>query len=102
MSSYFVTPRAQADLDETWLYVAKDRPGAADRLIDRIIGHFSSLASNPELGASCAELAADLRQSTVGNYIVLYRPRPARVEIVRVIHGARDVAEEFKRHWPTE
>jgi toxin ParE1/3/4 len=101
MSSYFVTPRAQSDLDEIWLYIAKDRPGAADRLIDRIVGHFSVIASNPELGATCAELAADLRQSTVGSYIILYRPRPTRAEIIRVIHGARDVAEEFKQHWPT-
>lgn len=102
MSNYYVADRAQADLGKAWLYIARDRPGAADRFYDRLRQHFKLLAANPEMGEKCTELAKDLRQSTVGGYVVLYRPRPDRVEIVRVIHGARDIAEEFRRHWTTE
>jgi toxin ParE1/3/4 len=69
-------------------------------LIDRLVGHCELLASRPAIGEAIAELTQDLRQSVVGQYVVLYRPRPDRVEILRVIHGARDVVAEFKRHWP--
>jgi toxin ParE1/3/4 len=99
MSKCFVSTRAQADLDETWLYVSRDRPKAADRLIDRLVAHFELLASNPDLGEALPTWARDLRQSVVGRYVVLYRVRPDRVEIIRVIHGARNVAEEFGKHW---
>ena len=30
-------------------------------------------------------------RSAVGNYLVLYRLTPAHVEIVRIVHGARDL-----------
>ena len=96
----YIADRACADLAETWLYIAQDRPGAADRLMDRLNDHFDVLAANPQMGEDCPQLAANLRQTSVGNYVVFHRPSPDRVEIVRVIHGARDVVEEFKRHWP--
>lgn len=99
MSGYFVSPRAQADLDETWLYIALDRPAAADRVIDRLIEHFAVLAANPGIGEECPKLALGLRQSSVSNYVVLYRDRPSRIEIVRVIHSARDIEKEFRQHW---
>ena len=102
MSGYLLTPRAQADLDEIWLYVAQNRQEAADRLIDRIVGHFALLSANPGIGQQCSHLAKDLRRSTIGNYAVLYRPRPSRLEIIRIIHGARDIPTEFHRHWPEE
>jgi toxin ParE1/3/4 len=99
MSEFFVSPRADADLDLIWLYIAGDRPGAADRMVDRLIEHFALLAANPQFGEAYPQLAPDLRRSHVGSYVVLYRPRQERVEIVRVIHGARDVEQEFRRHW---
>lgn len=99
MSDCYISVRAQADLDETWLYVSHDRPGAADRLIDRLLDHCRLLAENPNLGEAWPELARDVRRSIVGAYVVLYRPCPDRVEVLRVIHGARDVAAEFRRHW---
>ncbi len=98
----YIADRARADLAEVWLYVARDRPGAADPLYDRLMRHFDVLAANPEMGEDCSKLAIGLRRTSVGNYVVLFRPRSDRVEIVRVIHGARDVEEEFRRHWSTE
>lgn len=33
-----------------------------------------------------------LRSSPVGNYLIFYRPLPDGIEILRVLHGARDIA----------
>jgi toxin ParE1/3/4 len=100
MSDFRVTLLAQADVDLAWLYVARDRPAAADRLAERLFEQFGAIVKNPKIGQVCAELGVDIRQSTVGNYVVMYRIRENWVEILRVIHGARDVIAEFRRHWP--
>lgn len=58
MSGVFrVAARAQADLDEIWLYIAADRPDAADRILNRFQAAFELLASEPHLG----ELRRDLK-----------------------------------------
>ena len=100
MSDFQVTLLAQADIDLVWLFVARDRTAAADRLAERFFEQFAAIANNPAIGHICTELGADIRQSIVGNYVVIYRIRESWVEILRVIHGARDVVAEFKRHWP--
>jgi toxin ParE1/3/4 len=35
-------------------------------------------------------LASGLRSFPVGRYVIFYMPTPKGVEIVRVLHGARD------------
>lgn len=47
-----VTPRAEADLDDIWLYVSNDsgRMDVATRLIDSITDRFLFLASFPYMG----------------------------------------------------
>jgi toxin ParE1/3/4 len=102
MSRYFVTPQARADLIDLWLYIANDRPGAADRLYERLQQRFRLLAANPGMGEDRSQLARDVRQTTLGSYVVLFRFRPERLEILRVIHSARDVPKEFHRLWKAE
>lgn len=98
MSRYRLTTLAQADIDSAWLYIAKERPSAADRFVDRLRRHFELLAENPLIGESRNDLAEGVRQSTVSNYVILHRFAAERVQIVRVIHGARDVFAEFRKH----
>jgi plasmid stabilization system protein ParE len=47
-----LTSLAQADIDSAWFYIAKERPAAADRLMDRLKAHFQLLAENPLIGES--------------------------------------------------
>lgn len=100
MKSYRLTNLAQADIDSAWLYIAKDRETAADRFVERLHGHFGLLAENPLIGECRSDLADGLRLSIVGNYVVLHRLAGDRIQIVRVIHGARDVFAEYRKHSP--
>jgi len=43
------------------------------------------------MGRSRPGLATDLRSLPVGRYVIFYVPLPKGVEIVRVLHGARDI-----------
>jgi toxin ParE1/3/4 len=91
MARYTKRPKAQADLLEIWLYVAQDSARAADRLLDRIEAQCRLLADNPRLGKARPEIASDARAWIVGRYLVLYRERDEGIEVVRVVHGAREI-----------
>jgi toxin ParE1/3/4 len=81
-------PRANDDLLEIWLFIARDNIRAADKLIAKIAQKCDRLADFPELGRARPDIAPEVRMLTVGNYLVLYRIGKQRVEIVRVVHGA--------------
>jgi toxin ParE1/3/4 len=85
------TSRARADLLDIWLAIATDNPAAADRLFDRLEERAQILTSWPQAGAACPSIAADARMLVERPYLILYRVIPDGVQIVRVLHGARDI-----------
>lgn len=94
LSKVFKTARAILDLDEIWFYIATDNIAAADGVIDAIGETSSHLARQPMMGRARPELLFDdLRSFPVGRYVLFYRPVADGIEIVRVIHTARDIAE---------
>lgn len=90
-------PGAQRDLDEIWDYIAEDNPGAADRLIDEIRRKLEILAKTPLIGPLRPELMPGLRCFPVRRYVIYYRAIPDGIEVVRVLHGARDASAAFRR-----
>lgn len=88
-----ISPRAKADLLGIWKYIARRNLSAADRLLDRFREKFDMLARQPLIGEARADIAPQLREVPVGNYVVFYVPlhTDAGVEIVAVIHAARDI-----------
>ena len=86
---------ARADLADIWAKIAKDSPRAADKLIDRLEAGCARLADHPRSGVARPEVDDDARSVTVGNYILFYRVSPSGVEIVRVLHGARNLPVAF-------
>lgn len=91
------SPRAEIDLLEICDYIARDNPAAAERQLDRIEYACRVLAENPLAGPVRNDLAPGLRFYPVGNYLIFYEDRGDRLLIVRVLHGARDYRQEFKR-----
>ena len=95
MARFTRTARAEEDLIDIWTYIAQDNLGAADRLLDRLDSVCGLLADNPRMGPARPDLAQGMRYFPAGNYLVLYREAPGGVEIVRVVHGARDLPGLF-------
>lgn len=85
------TPLAAQDLEDIWFFVAQDDPAAADRLLDTLDEKIRLLADNPHMGPARPDIAKDLRYHPVGNYLLLYRVVDSGIELVRVVHGARDL-----------
>ena len=96
MKQYRVSASARADLDDIWFYIAQDDVTAADQFIHTIIGKFLKLAEWPDIGRERSELMAHLRSFVVGRYVIFYRQITNGIEVVRVLHGARDLPPIFE------
>jgi toxin ParE1/3/4 len=93
-----VAPQAEADLDDIWLYTAKESGSmdVATRLIDAITGRFFLLAGFPYVGRPRDEdFGTRSRSASVGAYVILYCVDGHDVLILRVVHGRRDLEALF-------
>ncbi len=96
MPAIFIRPQALADLAEIWSYIADDNVSAADALAGLIDDKLQTLSRQPSMGRARPELAAELRSLPVGKYTIFYLPLSNGVQIVRVLHGARDIDAIFQ------
>jgi toxin ParE1/3/4 len=85
------TDRADEDLITIWLEIAADSPVAADRVLDAIERRWQQLAQHPQSGLARDDIEAGIRHLVVGQYLTLYRILDNGVEIVRVLHGRRNI-----------
>ena len=104
MARVLWTPSAEADLAEIHLYIATRAQSAApaDRWIDVIRDKCRLYAGQPEMGEARPDLGADLRVLIVGEYVVIYHPVQAGIEVLRVVHGRRDYPALFPESNPPQ
>jgi toxin ParE1/3/4 len=86
-----VTRLAQWDVDQIHDQIAADKPTAALRWVERTRKQFKFLAKNPEVGEARDEIRPSIRSFSHGNYVIFFRVTADALEIVRVVHGRRDV-----------
>lgn len=87
--SFRLRPAAEADIEGIVLYIATDNPSAAMGWLDDLHGKLRALAEMPEMGAARDDVRPGLRMLAFGRYLILHRLEADAVEIVRVLHGAR-------------
>ena len=95
MKQFRLTSQAQSDLDDIWLFIAEDNTKAADSILDLLLSKFITIATQPSIGRSRDELRPGIRGFPVGHYVIFYRNTPEYIEIIRVLHGARDIENVF-------
>ena len=101
MSSFVLAPVARDDLHEIWDYYAIEIQNfdVADRIRDELFHAFGELVKMPGMGHYRSDLASEpLRFWRVRDYLIIYRSNKAPLEIVRVLHGKRDVQALLKDH----
>ena len=97
MATILKRPRAELDLLDIWDYIADDSLDRADEFLDRVEGKLQTLARNPGLGRRQEELLAGLHSFPIGNYVVFYREIENGIDVIRVLHGSRDIEDIFSR-----
>jgi toxin ParE1/3/4 len=94
MNQYRLSPAARDDLVSIVEWIADDDLAAAFRLRDRLFAAFAKLTDMPGLGHVRDDVVPrgrGLRFWRVAPYLIVYRLSPGGIEIVRVVHGARDL-----------
>jgi toxin ParE1/3/4 len=97
-----VHDEAEDDLKKIFGHIAADHVDAARRFLDSVWRDFERLAEQPGMGAIREfnnARAAHIRSWPVRgfrNYLIFYRPIENGVKIIRVLHGARDIAAIFE------
>jgi toxin ParE1/3/4 len=84
-------PAALADLREIAFYIAEDNPDRAVSFVDALKRKAAETVERPASFAARDDLAPGLRVARYGRYLILFQVVTDGVEIVRVLHGARDL-----------
>ena len=96
MSHFTVSPRAKADLNEIWTYLAEHAdPSVADRVLRQIREVCRMVGRQPEIGSRVGDRSPGLRFVMADKYVVFYDNQTQEPRIRRVMHGARDLSEYF-------
>jgi toxin ParE1/3/4 len=94
---YRITPQAEQDLDEIYVYWAKRAsPETANRLIDSIVDRFWLLGEHPDAGRKSEEVAAGVKCFPAGKYLIYCRATRRGTDILYVFHGARDLGRALR------
>ena len=94
------TDPAVSDLDNLHDYIARDSAEYADAFVERLIMSAEQLCSFPSSGRVVPE-AKDrrVREISVESYRIIYRVKAGVVQILTVVHGARDLTRMTPKPW---
>src|SRR5580700_10719235 len=98
MKTYRLTRKAEDDIFEIWTHIAPENLDAADRLEADFFHACQRIADRPDLG----HFRRDLTDKPVrffavrGTYLIVHDPASEPLEVLRVLHGARDVSRHLE------
>ncbi len=97
MKAFVLTEQAATDVDEIWEYVAENSIDTADRIRVALYGAMQKLADMPGMGHRRLDFADDQHRFwVVSPYVIVYRQDTEPLQIIRVLHGARDIQSLFE------
>lgn len=92
------TPAAEKDLEEIFLHIGRQqlRPFAAAGVVRDIVSKAKAIAPEPLMLPIRRELGPTVRSFFVHRYVVFFRPNADGIEVLRIIHGSRDIPRVFR------
>lgn len=87
------------DLQAAARYIRRHNPAAACAFLEAAYDSFEFLARNPGIGRTRVDLGfPEIRSWRIKGfrrYLIFYREMPDRIQIWRVLHGARDLHRDL-------
>lgn len=97
------TQPAVEDLHELHAYIARDSELYASGFVERLISAVEGLENHPKLGRIVPEGNDEsIRELLYQHYRIIYRVAKENIEILSVIHGARDLGARKPAPWEVE
>ena len=94
-------PEVHKDIAEIGLYFAERDRDIEERFYQAVLKTVNGLAASPNLGERCSFRNPKTKGMRIwqvygfSNYLIFYHPQDERLEVLRVLHGARDYAAMF-------
>jgi len=92
-----LTQAALADLRDIGHWIALDNPERAVTFVRELGEKCLDLGEHPLLYPLAPEIGQEVRKRRHQRYLILYRIAGSRIEILHVVHGARDYRTLFTR-----
>ena len=102
MKAVVFNPIAISDIDEITSYIASENPKAAAEVrnavfdLANLLENFPSIGCRPAFSAPRFVGIRFLPLTRYRNYLVFFRETDSEVEILRVLHAARDTGRFFR------
>lgn len=101
MLNLYIRPIAAQDIEEIIDYLIQENTSAAQHFIKDLEDSFELLANNPKIGTQRdyrSQALSGMRMFPLkkfSSYLVFYLADKQTIDIVRVIHGHRDIEQLF-------
>ena len=98
----FISKRAEIDTEEITLYLALDNPPAETKFREALEAAYTLLSTMPDMGSTRDyhnPRISHLRMFPIikfENFLIFYQSTEEELIVVRVLHGARDIAALFE------
>jgi toxin ParE1/3/4 len=95
-------PAANRDLIDCFAYIGRDSEESAMRFLRAAENAFRELAGMPRMGIETSfsdSEDSNLRRWRIRgfeNFLIFYRPMEDGIEVIRVLHGAREIERLFE------
>ncbi len=91
-----LTPQAEADLEGIGDRIADGNPARAVTYVRELRERVERIGEFPHAGPPRPQWGDGIRIAVHGKYLIVYRVRDETVQILRVVHGARDLDALFE------
>ena len=90
-------PQAKVDVLEVVRYTAvrSQSHQTCSMFLNALDERIKVLARHPNIGRARPDLGEAVRSLTFGNYIIFYVPTKNGIQLVRFLHGSRDIQASF-------
>lgn len=96
MKEVILSKEAKADLVEIGDYIAAQNPLRAASYAEELYSKAQNIGSAPLAYPKRSDFGPDLRAAVHKPYLIVFRVTKNAVEVVRIIHGARDLPRLFE------
>ena len=104
MPHFTIRPLAWREINNQLDYLEEEAGlETAERFLDQLISSFNTLTHMPRMGLLCGFRKLALRRirrwpvKGFENWLIFYQVRRYGIEVVHVLHGARDIESLFDR-----
>ena len=92
----FITPAAEKDIGDIGNWINEENPRRAMTFMIELRGACDTIGDAPK-GSIVVQryVGHDIRRKPYRDYLIFYRIKNGAVEILHVVHGARDYSDLF-------